>query len=122
MRATATITMPVSASTRGAASTSIRPAIGSGARTGRARPARALATPDPLWSILDLPPAPEQRVAGSPEQDVQHQQPERSDQDRRIAEAQEAVAKARDHIEEGVGVADFLEGRGQRLDRIESAA
>ena len=73
-------------------------------------------------SVLDLPAALQERVADRPQRDVEHQQPDRADPQRRIADAEEAGAKARDDVEERVGVADRLERRRELVDRIESAA
>ena len=59
--------------------------------------------------ILDLPAAAQQRIAGREQRDVDHQQGNCPDHHRRIGLSQEAVAEARDDIEERVGVADRLD-------------
>lgn len=73
-------------------------------------------------SVLDLPPALEDRIADREQHDVDRQQRDPTDVDRRIRFAKEAVAEAGDDVEEGVGVADGAERRRQLFDRIEGTA
>src|SRR5689334_17925226 len=72
--------------------------------------------------VLDLPPALQESVADRPQQQVQQQQADGANPQRRIADAEEAGTETRDHVEEGIRVADLAERGRELLDRIEGAA
>src|SRR3954454_21839379 len=72
-------------------------------------------------SALQLPAAIQERVAEQAERDVDGEDQSGAEADRRIREAEEAVAEARDDVEEGVGPAHRLEGWREVVDRIEGA-
>src|SRR5436190_3018942 len=75
-------------------------------------------------SVLDLPAALQQPIAGRPQDHVQHQQADRTDPQGRIARlvAEKAGPEPRDDIEERVQMADLLEGRSELIDRVEGSA
>src|SRR3954471_22621440 len=79
---------------------------------GTTRPSRerAGAASITAGSALQLPAPLQERVAEEAERDVDRENQGGAAADREIGEAEEAVAEARDDVEEGIGPAHRLEG------------
>src|SRR5438093_252376 len=72
-------------------------------------------------AALELPAGLQEPVANDAQHQVDGEEQGAAQQDRRVGDSKEAEAEAGDDVEEGIGVAHRLEGRGEVVDRIEGA-